>query len=388
MGVEIARPDTAAEHDVAALRELLPGAVYACVREPVVDPACPHASDIDVLVFDDSDALVPQRTTIVAGTGARRSVDLLRVPAALLQDPSALAGYGLIAHRLLAGREIAASPPFAELAARTRQLATEPPARDQRIRGFLEMGAYTVREIGITWHFPELALLWSALAQAACCAAWIDVLGGTCSNVYTRPLAYLRSIEGVGGDGLEARFVAAARLDADFGAAARRLRRMHDTLVARVPEPDWPDDMRATTRAEFRYFAAREELDFRLAAAHEMRERGDARAGLFYLRFHGYMLARIPMVARCAREGRDVSFVRPERAVRRTLQDECPEILEDLRALLGGEESCSVADVQRSLAVTLALRRTCVSSLEARGCELGVPTTWEPCRPPPDGGRT
>jgi hypothetical protein len=141
--------------------------------------------------------------------------------------------------------------------------------------------------------------------------------------------------------------------------------------------------MRSATRAEYRYFASADELALRLALARELHARGDAAAALFYLRFHAVMLARVPMVARCAREGRDVSFVRPERAVRRVLAEECPAALEPLRAALGGGAPVDVAAVEASLAAALALRSTCLDVLTAHGHDLDGMPPWEPCRPAP-----
>jgi hypothetical protein len=141
--------------------------------------------------------------------------------------------------------------------------------------------------------------------------------------------------------------------------------------------------MRSATRAEYRYFAAKDELVLRVRAAREMLARGDQASALFYLRFHSYMLARIPMVHRCAREGRNVSFVRPERAVRRILAEECPEILEPLRYMLGGGRTFGVADVQASLSETLRLYRRTLGELKRYGYDLDPLPPWEPYQPVP-----
>ena len=60
---------------------------------------------------------------------------------------------------------------------------------------FLEIGFQTVREIGIAWDFPALALFWLHMGHAACLAALLDGMRRLCPNVYTRPLDYLDEAE-------------------------------------------------------------------------------------------------------------------------------------------------------------------------------------------------
>lgn len=368
---------------VAAIREELAHVQYACVRDPLLDRDCPDTSDVDVLVFDDVDDLVPERRRLGPASGSRLVLDLLRVPARSIDDPAAFATAGLLVHRLLGSRPIVVREPFGAAVERVRTLAARTDVHTRRLGGFLDMGVHTVREVGITWDFPELALLWSAIAQIACAAAMIDATGELCPNIYTRPLEHLRAFERRFGPELVRPFVAAARLNADPAAAVAPLERIQAVVARRFPEPAWPPNMRAGTRAEYRYFSARDELALRVATARELQARGDAPAGLFYLRFHAYMLARVPMVAGCARDGRNVTFIRPERAVRRVLEAECPEIVDDLRAVLGGGERLGVADVVASLEATARLRRVCLEFLLEHGHDLRSQPAWEPCRPPP-----
>lgn len=371
---------------LAAVHEALAGAAWAGVREPVVDPGCPTTGDVDVLVFDDVPALRPERRR-VAAAGRPLLLDLVRLPAAALDGGAGFATQGLLLHRLMTSRPVVEQPASAAAVAGIRALAGRDDVRGARLAGFLTLGGDAVREVGITWDFPSLAILWSAIAQVASVAAMVDAAGGYCPNVYTRPLDHLRRLDAEHGTGLTGAFVAAARLDADPRAAARRLEALHAAVASRCPEPSWPPVMRAATRAEYRYFAAADELAARVASAAELAARGDVPSAVFYLRFHAVMLARLPMVARCAREGRDVSFVRPERAVARVLAEECPEALRALEAVLGGERPPDVADVLAGLEAAASARRRCLAFLRERGHDLGAMPPWAPCRPPPGAAR-
>src|SRR4029077_18351750 len=70
-----------------------------------------------------------------------------------------------------------------------------------RIAGILDLGFLTVREMGITWDFPALALFWLHVAYAACVAAIADAAGVLCPNVYSRPFDYARPLGGATGLG-------------------------------------------------------------------------------------------------------------------------------------------------------------------------------------------
>jgi hypothetical protein len=360
-----------------------PGVSAVLVREPLLDAHYRATSDIDLMVFAEAEDLLPERLHLPDAPDAAPSIDLITLPRKTLEQPAELARKGLVPHRLLGSRLVYDRD--GDVAGRLKELRLklyEPGIHADRITGFLDMGFYTVREVGVTWDFPALALFWLHVGHAACLAAMADGLRRFCPNVYTRPFEYCRELERLCGVELVGPFVEALHLGVEPRELIAPLKRVHATVAGRFPEPEWPANMRHGTRYEYRYFGSAEELRWRVGVAEEMARRGDGPAAVFYLRFWAYSLARLPMVYQRANEGIDVSFMRPERAVRAELEKHCPEILDDLAAVLAPPR-LTAPDVSRGLEMLSERRAETLSLLNSCGVELPGLRTWQPAAPVP-----
>ena len=354
------------------------------VREPLVDPYTPSTSDLDLLVFGQVDELLPERLRLPAFSDSSPLIDLIWLPTGSLDNLDEFAGNGVIPHRLLTSRVIYDNTgSIIGQRKLVEQKLYHPLIQRRRITGFLEMGYLTVREMGVTWDFPALALFWLHIAHASCLAAMCDGMRILCPNVYTRPMDALHLLEREADVQLEIPFIQALCLCVDPQELLDPLRRIYQEVSTRFPEPDWPKQMRETTRHEYRYFLAPDELEWRISVAEEMEDRGDWAAAVYYLRFWAYTLARIPMVHQRANEGMDVSFVRPARAVRPELEVLCPEILADLIRILGGNPSVSVKEVMSGLNMLHAFFEQTIALLESREITLPALREWQPFKPPP-----
>jgi hypothetical protein len=385
--VSIARvgsPRRRAEAGLAAATARLPASVHAAfVREPLVDEHCPDTADIDLLLFDDAHEILVERLFFDDDPQGCASADLIHLPAASLDDAAAFAARGVLPHRLLTSRIVHDRDGWGRRQAEAVEAAVfAPTVQGTRISGILGLGYLTVREIGITWDFPALALFWLHMAAAACLAALADALRSFCPNVYTRPFDYTRRLESASGIGLR-RLVSTLRLDTDPDALAPILRRVHRLVTARFPEPAWPADAHDATRAEFRYFSAERELEFRLQAAAEMARRGCAPNGVFYLRLLGYALGRIPGVHDDSARGETPGFLRPPRAVLPGLQRLCPEIVGDLSSILAGPEPLGSGELKQALHEVTTLRREVATFVQDRGIVLPALREWVPYAAPP-----
>jgi hypothetical protein len=377
----------AAETGLKRIAELAtPEAEAIFVRVPLLDPSSPKTSDLDLLVFGQVNGLIPQRIRLPIDEDSVLMVDVIWLSPGTLDDPEAFATNGVIPHRLLTSQVV-----FDRTGYATRQceavsrLIYRSDIQQKRVSGFLELGSYAVREIGVTWDFPGLALFWLQTACAACLAALCDGVHLLCPNIYTRPFDWLRQVEERYAVQLERSFIRCLHLETDPLALIAPLRRMHHCVSSRFPEPDWPPSIRSSTRSEYRYFLDQDELDWRIGVAGELAASGDPAAATYYLRFWSYCLCRIPMVYWCAHEGRDVSFMRPERAVRPALEADIPEILDDLSSILSGCPPVTVREVKISLEMVLEFRELTLSLLETQGIKLlGLPE-WQPFYPAPQG---
>ncbi len=354
------------------------------VRVPLRDPHTPDTSDLDFLVFASVDALLPARLSLKGKRPFDCPVDLIWLPVANLDNPRDFAANGLLPHRLLSSEVVwDRCGRVTEFVNAVRTHFGQPDVQQRRLHGFSELARYTVEEIGISWDFPPIALFWLHMAHAACLAMAIDGNGGLCANVYTRPFDHLPDVDSTDGFDFSQEFVETLRLNLNPGALVEPLRQMHGIVTQRCLEPAWPAVMRPTTRYEYRYFSSQHELEWRIRVAEELMRRGQDSAAVFSLRFWAYSLARVAMVHRRAAEGRDVSFVRPARAVRPDLAAHCPELLPHLEQILSGDTTVTIDDIRRGIERLLRLRTQIFQDLSARSVSLPERTRWEPCKPPP-----
>jgi hypothetical protein len=357
----------------AAVAHLAGRADAIFAREPLVDPYCPDTGDVDLLVFGPVRDLLPERLFLPEGP-----VDLIWLPTTTLDDPARFAARGVVPHRLLSSRLVHDRTGGADRQARLVEDAMfEPAVQAKRIAGLLELGFLTVREMGITWDYPALALFWLHVSYAACLAALADATRTLCPNVYSRPFDYTGRLEERTGLALTAPYLDVLRLRQDPAELAPALWRIH-AAVSRFPEPAWPPGAKDATKYEYRYFGAASELEWRIRAAAEMSRRGRPANGVFYLRLMGYALARIPSVHADSVRGETPAFLRPPRRIRRELEGLCPEVVSDLAFVLGGPEPLDVSDVKHSLGALSTLRRQALALIESRDIVLPSLPEWVP----------
>lgn len=348
----------------------------AFLRGPEADDRCQRSNDLDLVIFGDVANFMPERLFAPDGT----ALDLAWYPASWLSQPRHMAAAGLAAHRLMAAQLL--WDPTGEAAAQRAAFDACRLDRDlqtQRIEVLLDLGYLTVREIGVTWDFPELALFWLQMAHASCVAALADACGLACPNVFTRPFGHIQALERASGLSIKAPLVRSLRLTGDPAALIAPLRRLHRIVLDRYATPAWPAAMRQVTRAEYAYTLPAAELEWRIAAAQEMASQGQTEAAVYYLRFWAYSLARLPMVWHRAAEGQDIAFLRPERPVLPDLMAHSPDIATELASVLGAP--LALGDVQSALDDLLQLRQTCAHLLQSLGLATLAEKTWQPHLP-------
>jgi hypothetical protein len=348
------------------------------VREPLVDEHCPESGDIDLIVFGEAEDLIPERVFFDDHDGGC-SADLIRMPASRLDDPEGFAVRGMLPHRLLSSRLVHDRDGWGR--GRAEEVARHmfaPQVQGERVASVLGLGYLTVRQIGVDWDFPPVALFWLHMAWCACLAALADAARVLCPNVYTRPFDYTSRLEDLTGIPVASPLASRLRLDGDPAAVVPALRRLQRSVAARFPEPPWPAATQASARAEYRYFGSARETEFRVRAAAEMSRRGRAANGLFYLRLLAYALSRIPTVHDDSVRGETTGFLRPARSVRPDLVRLCPEILDDLAFILGGAAPLDAGHVERALDDLTALRQRVVAFIEAADIALPALREWTP----------
>lgn len=357
-------------------------AIAVLIRNPPIDVRFPDTSDLDFMVLAEMDDLRSERLYLAASGGTCTMTDVTWVPWAWVSNSEIAATRGWVPHRLLSSNLVwDAGRGIAQHCQEIGRHMYRPEIQEKRTGVFLDIAYQTVREIGITWDFPALALFWQHMAHTACLAAMLDGMRRLCPNVYTRPFDYIDEVERRTQPGLRAQWIETLHLDADLTQIILCLRRIHAIIAAKFPEPDWPASIRTGNRFEYRYWLSPKEVDWRIRVALEMVRRGDSAAAVFYLRFCAYAVARIPMVHARSCEGRDVSFLRPETAVLPELQRLVPEVIEDLDLILAGTRGLDVDAVNRSLSMLGNLRDSTITCLREHGVPVPDLKAWEPYQP-------
>ncbi|MED5619112.1 hypothetical protein [Ideonella sp. BN130291] len=360
---------------------------WACLplEQLLVAPGEPErahrrAADFDAVFFDaDATELQVQRRI---GPRPFPTIDLIRLPPTLLQDPAAVARMGLIAHRVVMAGALCPGSAADVLQRGVLAQWQQPGPRGARVAGFLEMVRLTVREVGAAADCPPLARFFLHMAHAALMAAALDAAAQTCPNVFTRAPLYAQAAGERLGVPLQHTLPAALGLLGSPAAMEAPLLQLQRLARRRCPPPAWPAAMRDGTRSEFAYWRAPAEITSRIAAARVMAAEGDAPAAVFYLRYAAWSLVRLAMVHRRAVEGHahHVSFIRPECAVLPDLLAHHAPLVEPWLAVFDGDNDCDAAATEAALSHLLALREPMAVHLARCGLAIELPE-WRPWRP-------
>ncbi len=345
------------------------------IRYPVPGQPRTPADDLDIVAFGAVEELLVERRWL--NTPTAPSLDIIWLPAGWLTDAPRLASYGLITHRLLQSQPWPVSERAQRVLEQVHRLHRRPEHQEARLSGFFDMARLTVREIGVTWDCPALALFWLQMAWAAAGAALLDGMGALCPNIYTRPLTYMRQLERLCGESLVEPMVACLHLNDDLDELEIKLRELQ--RVTQVgPEPAWPVVIRPAARAEYRYWQQAAEVEERLRTARTLAAQGAGEEAVWYVRFCAYSLARLPLMRQHAQDGTPTAFGRPARAMHPALAATCPEAAPLLERILRGAVPLSGDVVHHGLQHLGSLRQLVERWLCQQGIDLTTCPPWLP----------
>ena len=189
-------------------------------------------------------------------------------------------------------------------------------------------------------------------------------------GLLTKPVAKLRRIVAkTTARELEGLLVADLRLDAKPLGALEALDRIHGAVTARCSGRQ-VRDVSGRTSGHYSYTISPTELHYRESVAAALTWRGEYAAANFYLRFWAYSLARCPVVLEEAGQGKNPSFYVPNRRLKESLLTACPEIIDDVQLVMGGEVTRSQAE--ESVEGTNRFRELVADEIRAGGYVLGA----------------
>ena len=349
-----------------AARELQPASLGILCRRPILDEDCPEVSDIDLLSIWEEPEEQPERMTVEGPLGTT-FVDVLWVPASKMLDAVEAAGYKILPHLLLESETVwTRSETVGELIEGVRLKAYEKEVWEKRIASQIGFADAALHEAVINLEFPPAALFFLQTAHSYYLMALANCHRKSTMGIVTKPIAKLRRIE-EGRRDLEERLVANLRLESSPLGALEALDRIYRAVAARCSGAKVPG-VAGRTRGHFAYTLAPAELHYRESVAAALNWRGEHAAANFYLRFWAYSLSRCPIVLEEARQGRNPSFYVPNRRLKESLLTACPEIIDDVEVVLGGQLTRTEAEA--SVEGTKRLGQVVAEEIRSRGFRL------------------
>lgn len=354
-----------AAEEVARILEPNPLALRC--RRPLVDADCPEVADVDLVAVWERSEELPERRTVVGHLG-RVFVDVLWVPVSSLLDPVEAAGYMTLPHLLAESEAVSTRSEVVGSMVESIVLAMHEKAPwEKRIGEQINFGDAALKEATRNMDFPPAVLFFLQTAHAYYLTALADCLGQSVMSLLTRPMAKAKRMSEATGLRLDGMLSANLHLDADPTAPLEVLRRVHAAVSARGSQRAL-SSLGERTRGHYLYSVSSLELEYRETVARALARRGDRANANFYLRFWAYSLSRCPVVLEDAREGRKTSFYVPFRPFKESVQAACPEILDDMGTIFGGEVRAEEA--QESVEGTEAFRRLVVDHIRGNGMRL------------------
>ena len=347
-----------------AARLLEPDSLGILCRKPLMDEDLPGVSDVDLLSIWDKPEEYPERITVMGHSG-RVYVDVLWIPAAAMLDPVTAAGYRMLPHLLMESEIVwMRSDATRTMVDQIRLTMYEKRVWERRLGSLLGFGDAALMEASRNLDFPPASLFYLQTASSYYLIALSDCLKQSIMSLLNRPIAKIRKMDALIGIGLEELLVASLHLDRDPSASLAAMRNLYDVVNARCSTRQ-VKGVSARTRGHYDYSISSDELEYRLMVANALLESGDPANANYYLRFWAYSLARCPVVLEEAGKGKNPSFYVPFRPLKESLLTACPEALDDVTLIMGGDVSKDEAG--ESVRGTTDLRKIIVSQIEKRG---------------------
>ena len=352
------------EAAVKASSLLQPSPLAVRCRRPLLDGDCPEVADVDLVAIWEKKEELPERTAIEGPLG-RVFVDILWIPASALLDPIEAAGFMMLPHLLSESEAVSTrSEAVGAMVEKIRLNMYEKGAWERRIGKQINFGDAALKEASRNMDFPAAVLFFLQTAHAYYLTALADCLRHSVMSLLTRPMTKVRRMSAETGLELEKMARANLHLGADPSRSVEALVRVHAAVSARG-SPRQVQGLGERTRGHYLYSVSPLELEYREVVARALVGRGDYANANFFLRFWAYSLSRCPVVLEEARQGSETSFYVPFRPFKESVQAACPEILDDMRAIFGGELTASEAG--ECAEGTEAFRRLTTGLIHERG---------------------
>jgi hypothetical protein len=347
--------------------QLEPYSLGILTRKPLVDEDCPEVSDLDVISIWESPEEMPERRVVNTKQG-RKFVDILWIPAAKIFDTQDAASYKILPHLLLEYTSLwMRSSAVNDVIENIKDHTYDNETWQTRIHHQINFGEAALEEAKKNIAFPPATLFFLQTAHSYFGMTLADSLKRSTMSILTRPMTKIQQIANMTNTNLDNLMRKNLHIEYNPKDSLLALRRVFNKVSAKcVGNRLMGTSLR--TRGHFEYSLSSLELEYREIVTKALISNRDFANANFYIRFWAYSLARCPIVLEEARQGRKPSFYVPFDPLSESVKATCPEILDDLKIILGG--TLSTQEVQHSIDGTVEFKKIVQMLIEKNGIKV------------------
>ena len=236
-----------------------------------------------------------------------------------------------------------------------------------RIHHQINFGDAALEEAKKNLAFPPAALFFLQTAHSYFTMALADSLKRSTMSLLTRPYTKIKHMAAETNTDLDRLMRKNLQVGDDPTNSLIALRRVFDKVATRCAGRQLRGTyMRA--RGHFEYSLSPLELEYRELVARTLIQHGDFANANHYIRFWAYSLSRCPVVLEEARQGRKPSFYVPFEPLKESVNATCPEILEDLKTIFGGE--ITTQEAEDAISGTVSFRNIVMRLIQSKGIKI------------------
>ena len=343
---------------------LEPRSLGVLVRKPLLDEDCPEVSDVDLISIWEKQEEMPERIVVQTMQG-RKFIDILWIPAAKVFDAEEAASYKILPHLLLEYENLwMRSDAVSNVIENVKQHTYDPEVWAARIHHQINFGDAALEEAKRNIAFPPATLFFLQTAHSYFAMALADSLKRSTMSLLTRPYSKIKQIAAETNTDLERLMRTNLHVGDDPTNSLIALRRVFEKVVTKCAGRQLGGTY-MRTRGHFEYSLSPLELEYRELVARTLIQQGDFANANHYIRFWAYSLSRCPVVLEEARQGRKPSFYVPFELLKESVNATCPEILKDLKTILGGE--ITTQEAENAISGTISFRNIVTRLIQIRG---------------------
>jgi hypothetical protein len=343
---------------------LEPRSLGVLVRKPLLDEDCPEVSDVDLISIWEKQEEMPERITVQTKQG-RKFIDVLWIPAAKVFDAEEAASYKILPHLLLEYENLwMRSDAVRNVIENVKQHTYDIEVWAARIHHQINFGDAALEEAKKNLAFPPAALFFLQTAHSYFTMALADSLKRSTMSLLTRPHTKIKQMASETNTDIDRLMRRNLQVGDDPTNSLIALRRVFDKVATRCAGRQLQGTY-MRVRGHFKYSLSPLELEYRELVARTHIQRGDFANANHYIRFWAYSLSRCPVVLEEARQGKKPSFYVPFESLKESVIATCPEILEDLKTILGGE--ITTQEAEDAISGTVTFRNIVMRLIQVKG---------------------